>query len=103
MEGNGERMSIKVRLVQLGRGVIDCEVAAGSTVHGVLSSNGVPLEGMEVRVNGSGAELGRALSEGDLITVVPLIKGGSVVRQVLASGVGDLRPWTGFGSPNARL
>jgi sulfur carrier protein ThiS len=70
-------MSIKVRVVQLGRGVLDCDVEAGTTVRGVLSSNGVPLDGMEVRVNGGGAELDHGLSEGDLLTVVPLIKGGT--------------------------
>jgi sulfur carrier protein ThiS len=69
-------MSVKVRVVQLGRGVIDCEVEAGTTVAGVLSSNGVPLDGMEVRVNGGAAELDHGLGDGDLITVVPLIKGG---------------------------
>ena len=70
-------MPVSVRVVQLGRGVLNCDLDTGATVREALSSQQIPTDGMEVRVNSEPAPLDHPLRNGDLVTVVPLIRGGS--------------------------
>lgn len=70
-------MGFGVRVVQLGRGVLNCDLDPGATVRDALSSQQIPFDGMEVRVNSEPTTLDQPLREGDLLTVVPLIRGGS--------------------------
>lgn len=69
-------MPLSVRVVQLGRGVLNCDLDAGATVRDALSSQQIPFDGMEVRVNSEPATVDQPLRHGDLVTVVPLIRGG---------------------------
>jgi molybdopterin converting factor small subunit len=50
---------------------------AGATVAMGLEAAEVATSGMEVRVNGAAATPGQPLRDGDLVTVIPRIKGGS--------------------------
>jgi sulfur carrier protein ThiS len=70
-------MGMRVKVVQLGRGVLNSDLEAGATVQDALSSQRIPFDGMEVRVNSEPTTLDHPLREGDLVTVVPLIRGGS--------------------------
>ncbi|MBI2873487.1 MAG: MoaD/ThiS family protein [Firmicutes bacterium] len=69
--------TLSVRLVQLGKGVLRKSVAQGTTVGQLLQQTALSTARMELRVNGKLAEVDRVLHDGDLITLVPLIKGGS--------------------------
>lgn len=67
---------MRVTVVQLGRGVLALTVDHGTTVGAVLRDEGIPVDGVEVRLNSAATALERELADGDLVTVVPLIRGG---------------------------
>lgn len=69
-------MTISVRIVQLGRGVAQYTGDDGVDVATSLAEAGMSVQGMEIRVNGITVTLDQILSDGDLVTVVPRIKGG---------------------------
>ena len=69
-------MTITVRIVQLGKGVFVYAAEEGSTVATGLAAAGIEAGHMEVRANGRTAVLDDPLRDGDLVTVIPLIKGG---------------------------
>lgn len=69
-------MTIKVRIVQLGRGVFEYAAEPGATVEQGLDAAGISPARMEVRVRGRRTPLTEPLRDGDLVTVIPLIKGG---------------------------
>lgn len=71
-------MSINVKIVQLGKGVTNCEFGSPPTVAEVLEAQGIPMDGMDVRVNAESTPMERPLAEGDLVTIVPRIKGGNL-------------------------
>ena len=64
---------IRVRILQLGRQVIDHQANAGQA----LAATGIEVgPGMDVRVNGAPAEDETPLRDGDVVTIIPRIKGG---------------------------
>lgn len=67
---------MNVRIVQLGRGVFKYEAADGATIADGLAAAGISVEHMDVRVRGRPAKVEDTLHDGDLVTVIPLIKGG---------------------------
>jgi sulfur carrier protein ThiS len=67
---------MQVRIVQLGRGVYPYAAEPGATVAAGLEAAGITPGTLDVRVNGRPASLDQALSDGDLVTIVPMIKGG---------------------------
>lgn len=69
-------MSVTVRIVQLGKRVFDYVADDGSTVGEGLAAAGIATEHMEVRVRGAAVDLDEELRDGDLVTVIPRIKGG---------------------------
>lgn len=90
-----EARRISVRIVQLGRGVFPYEGEAGATVEQALSAASVPTAHMEVRVGGRRSELTDELHDGDLVTVIPRIRGGAVP----ARAAGLQRPGGGLQRP----
>lgn len=90
-------MPINVRIVQLGKGVFQYAGATGATVETGLTAAEVPTSGMEVRVNGRPASGQQPLQDGDLVTVIPLIKGGHLAGTP-TSGTRVLSRLTGPGS-----
>lgn len=69
-------MAINVRIVQLGRGVFKYAAQDGATIADGLEAAGISVEHMDVRVRGKPAKVEDVLRDGDLVTVIPLIKGG---------------------------
>ncbi len=68
---------IRVRILQLGRQVIDYRAEAGQTVGAALAATGIEIgPGMDLRVNGVPADNETLLSDGDVVTIIPRIKGG---------------------------
>ncbi len=73
-------MPINVRIVQLGKGIFHYEEKGNVTVEAGLVAAGITAGNMDVRVNGKRAPLGQTLQDGDLVTIIPLIKGGWVLE-----------------------
>jgi sulfur carrier protein ThiS len=69
-------VAIRVRIVQLGKGVFSYDAPPGATLADGLAAAGVNAEHRDVRVNGHASAPDQALAEGDLVTIVPMIKGG---------------------------
>jgi molybdopterin converting factor small subunit len=68
---------VRVRILQLGRQVIEYRGHVGETVATALTA--VALEvgpGVDIRVNGIAAEGATTLRDGDVVTLIPRIKGG---------------------------
>ena len=73
-------MPINVRIVQLGKGIFHYEEKGNVTVEAGLVAAGITAGNMDVRVNGKRAPLDQTLQDGDLVTIIPLIKGGWVLE-----------------------
>ncbi len=73
-----ERTEIMIRIVQLGKKVFNYEGPPGSTVGEALKTAGVHMDHLrtDLRLNGEAATAGTILHDGDIITVIPPIKGG---------------------------
>jgi molybdopterin converting factor small subunit len=71
-----EPVTIRVRIVQLGKGIFEFGAEPGTTVAAGLARAGIDATRMEVRVRGRRTELDVPLEDGDLVTVIPRIKGG---------------------------
>ena len=71
------QQEIKVRVAQLGKGIFNLNAPASVPVRYALLQAGIHAEGMDVRVNGKPVTMETMLVNGDLLTVVPQIKGGS--------------------------
>ena len=69
-------MTMNVRIVQLGRGVYKYAAEEGASIADGLAAAGISVEHMDVRVRGRPAKVEDILRDGDLVTVLPLIKGG---------------------------
>jgi molybdopterin converting factor small subunit len=68
-----------VRVLQLGRRVLTHAGATGLTVQGTLDALGLSAAtGTDVRVNGRPATGDSPLADGDVVTLIPRIKGGRV-------------------------
>ena len=76
--------TIMVRVARLGDSVREIEVAEGATLQEVLASLAIPT-GADVRLNGKSAQAHDILHMGDLITVVPRIRGGATEGDPLLS------------------
>jgi molybdopterin converting factor small subunit len=68
---------MKVRILQLGRKVLDWEAEDGATLESALAAAGVgAAQGMDLRINSQPADAGSVLKQGDVVTIIPRIKGG---------------------------
>jgi len=67
---------MKVKVLKLGHSGTVIEVPHGSTVEEALNKGEIPFSGHSISVNGLGAGPGVALSEGDVVTLVPKVEGG---------------------------
>lgn len=69
---------IQVRVLQLGRSVMNYTGQPGLRVASALDGVGlVTAPGMDIRVNGTTADGTTELRNGDVVTIIPRIKGGS--------------------------
>ena len=69
---------MRIRILQLGRRVVEHTAEPGATLAGVLENAGFGAAppGLDVRVNGATADGTRPLRDGDVVTLIPRIKGG---------------------------
>ncbi len=71
--------TVRVKVIQLGRGVYDVQGSLPLTVSDALQGLEIKLDPvrMDVRVNSFKAEMGQHLKDGDIITIIPPLKGGN--------------------------
>jgi hypothetical protein len=69
-------MSIKVKIVQLGKGILHWDLEDPTPVEASLVKLGIMGGGMDLHVNGRPPQPGQKLQDGDLVTIIPRIKGG---------------------------
>lgn len=65
-----------VKVARLGEQVKEVDLGSGGTVEQAISGAGSNPQGTQVRVNGEAAEMSATLRDGDVVTLVPQIKGG---------------------------
>ncbi len=68
---------MKVKVLRLGHSATTIEVPAGTPIEEALESNDIPRQGYAISVNGLGAGPATALGDGDVITLVPKVEGGT--------------------------
>jgi sulfur carrier protein ThiS len=72
-----DESSVRVRILQLGRRVVEHVGRPDLTVASALQAVGLSAAtGMDVRVNGAPTEEHAVLRDGDVVTIIPRIKGG---------------------------
>ena len=81
-------MTINVKIVQLGKGILQSHLDRDTTVEAALTKAGISGAGMDLHVNGRTPQPGQQLKEGDLVTIIPRIKGGQTAER--AAGPGKL-------------
>jgi hypothetical protein len=74
-----EEGPIKIRIVQLGKQVFNYEGSAPCTIAEALKAAQVTIDHLrtDIRLNGETAAGSTLLANGDIITVLPPIKGGT--------------------------
>jgi len=71
---------MNVKILRLGHSASVVDVPAGTSIGEALDTHNVPVQGYALSVNGLGASAHTALSEGDVVTLVPKVEGGSLLR-----------------------
>jgi sulfur carrier protein ThiS len=71
------RFFMKVKVLKLGHSATEVEAPHGSTVEEVLNKADMPFSGYSISVNGLGAGPATAVTEKDVITLVPKVEGGA--------------------------
>lgn len=65
-----------VKVARLGTAVQEVAVAETATVQDVLDAAGIDIENEDVRIDGRSADVNSQIGSGNLITIVPKVKGG---------------------------
>ena len=65
-----------VKVARLGTAVQEVAVAEDALVQDALDAAGIDIDNEDVRVDGHSSDLGSAIGTGNLITIVPKVKGG---------------------------
>ena len=68
---------MNIKILRLGHSARHVEAASGATIAEVLDANDLSAQGHAIRVNGLGCSTTTALAEGDVVTLVPKVEGGS--------------------------
>lgn len=69
---------MRVKVLKLGHSTRESEVPAGSNVQNVLDKVDFDPAGYSVTINGLGASTSAAVSDGDIVTLVPKVEGGRI-------------------------
>ena len=77
---------ITVKVARLGNTVQEVALNEGASVQDALTAADLAVDGEDVRVNSSNAGLSDELSNGDIVTLVPKVKGGQKVVKVARLG-----------------
>lgn len=65
-----------VKIARLGDQVVEYFIEDGATVGTILDEAGINPEGYDLRVNGVPSSRDTTLEDGDVITLIPPVKGG---------------------------
>ncbi len=65
-----------VKIARLGTAVQEVAVSEDATVQDVLTAAGMVIENEDVRIDGDSADLTDEIGDGELVTIVPKVKGG---------------------------
>ena len=65
-----------VKILKLGSATREVDIPSGSTVADALAKAELDNAGYSLTVNGLGAGAGTALSDHDIVTLVPKVEGG---------------------------
>ena len=71
---------MNIKILRLGHSATPVEVPAGTSIGEALDSHSVPMQGYSLSVNGLGASAHTVLTDGDVVTLVPKVEGGSLLR-----------------------
>lgn len=78
---------ITVKVARLGTAVQEVALNDGASVQAALDAASLELGGSEeIRINESGANIGDELEDGDIVTLVPKVKGGQKTVRVARLG-----------------
>ncbi len=67
---------MKIKLLKLGHSARELDIPAGSTMGDALEHADLGHSGHSLSINGLGAGLTTALTDGDIVTLVPKVEGG---------------------------
>ena len=65
-----------VKIARLGTAVKEVAVSEDATVQDVLDAAGMVIENEDIRIDGESSELSDEIGDGELVTIVPKVKGG---------------------------
>lgn len=75
-----------VKVARLGTAVQEVALEAGQTVADALVAADLAVENEDIRVNNAAANESKVLSDGDIVTLVPKVKGGQKIVKVARLG-----------------
>ena len=79
-------MSMLVKIARLGTAVQEIALTDGSKVSDALVAADLTVEAEDIRVNNSSASQDTVLRDGDIVTLVPKVKGGQRIVKVARLG-----------------
>lgn len=66
-----------IRIAKLGEAVLEVEAENGDSIRTILANAEIATAGFEIRLDGNAVgDLDRTVADGNVITLVPEIKGG---------------------------
>lgn len=77
---------ITVKVARLGSAVVEVALAEGASVQDALTAAGLHIDNEELRINSSSAREGDEVEDGDIVTLVPKVKGGQRIVKVARLG-----------------
>lgn len=84
---------MKVFVMRIGHDVDTVTVANGATVEDAINASRFDRSGHQVTFNGGTVSLTHTLSDGDMITLVPKVEGGSRFGDVRITRLGEDAVW----------
>jgi putative ubiquitin-RnfH superfamily antitoxin RatB of RatAB toxin-antitoxin module len=75
-----------VKVARLGTAVQELALTDGATVNAALESADLSVENEDIRVNNGSASVTTVLKDGDIVTLVPKVKGGQRIVKVARLG-----------------
>ena len=78
---------ITVKVARLGTAVVEVALDSGASVEDALAAASLELDGNEdMRINENTVSASSSVSDGDIVTLVPKVKGGQMVVKVARLG-----------------
>ena len=75
-----------IKVARLGTAVEEIALTDGQSVSDALAATGLEVENEEIRVNSATADESKVLYDGDIVTLVPKVKGGQKIVKVARLG-----------------